>query len=323
MGTTSDKSLIKKGKGIIYGESLKIKKIKLLLDKSKKSICEIKYYKGYGLGFFCLLGYPDKSNKIHCLITNYNIIDDDFLDNKEYIEIKMNNKQFKINFKKERKIWTKEEDDFTCIEILKEDKIIENINPFNINDNSYNKNYKNEKYDKNGIIISTIGPSKDIEISQGIIYNIKNNNKYFYHDCNTEEGYSGGQIILIDDLSIIGIHKGYETNENKNIAIYINGIINNIINEKNEIKCNVKIDRDEYKEDIILFNNNDNNKNDFINKIDVYIEEKKINIKNEGNKWKINYDFKKVGEYEIKINFNKKLKDINKLFENCELLYSI
>ena len=37
----------------------------------------------------------------------------------------------------------------------------------------------------------------------------------------------------------------------------------------------------------------------------------------------MNYNFKKIGEYEIKIKFNKKLKNINRLFENCELLYSI
>ena len=153
---------------------------------------------------------------MYCLITNYHVIDDDMINYSEYIEIKINNKEIKIYLNKKRKIWKNEEIDYTCIEIIKEDNIIENINPFDINNNCYNNNYKNEKYDKKGIIISVIGLSKDIEISQGIINNIKNNNIYFYHDCNTEEGDSGGPIFLINDLSIIGIHKRYETIENKN-----------------------------------------------------------------------------------------------------------
>ena len=342
--------------------------MRIFLDKSEKSICEIKKDNGYGTGFFCILRYPDKYNKIYCLITNYHVIDNDMLKYKEYLEIKMNNKEIKINLNRKRKIWRNEGIDYTCIEILKEDNIIENINPFDINDNCYNKNYDNEKYDKKGILITSIGLSKDIEISQGKIY-FFNNKLYFYHDCNTEEGFSGGPIILINNLSIIGIHVGYEKNKKNNIGIYFSEIIRNIneynhikdkdrnenkennenkernenkdmnenkeinenkenneyneINENkdknenkenNEIKCILYIDKNDYKQDILLFNNNDDNKYEFINNIKIYIGGNEINIKNEGNKWKIKYDFKKVGEYEIKINFNKKLKDINKLF---------
>ena len=215
---------------------------------------------------------------------------------KEYIEIIINKKIKKINLNYKRRIWRNEEIDYTCIEIIKEDNIIKNIKPFDINDNCYNKNYNNEIYDKKGIILVSIGKSKIIEIPQGIIYYIKNNNENFYHNCNTEGGFSGGPIILINNLTIIGIHKGYEKNENKNIGIYFNEIINNILNdkkEKNEIKCMLNIDKD--KEDIILFNSIDENKNEFIDNIDVYIGENKIDIKIDGNKWK--YNFKNKGKY--------------------------
>ena len=47
-------------------------------------------------------------------------------------------------------------------------------------------------------------------------------------------------------------------------------IINNINIEKNEIKCIIKIDEDEYKEDIIILNNNEDNKNEFIDNINIY-----------------------------------------------------
>ena len=119
---------------------------------------------------------------------------------KEYIEIIMNNKIEKINLNYKRRIWRNEEIDYTCIEIIKEDNIIENIKPFDINDNCYNKNYNIENYDKKGIILLSIGKSKIIEIHQGIIYYIKNNNENFYHNCNTEGGFSGGPIILIKNI---------------------------------------------------------------------------------------------------------------------------
>ena len=211
------------------GENLNIEKYKILTDRAEKSICEIRWDNGYGTGFFCILRYPDRYNKIYCLITNYHVIDDNMINYKEYIEIVINKKIEKINLNYKRRIWINEEIDYTCIEIIKEDNIIENIKPFDINDNCYNKNYNNENYDKNGIILLSIGRSQIIEIPQGIMYYIKNNNENFYHNCNTEGGFSGGPIILINDLTIIGIHKGYEKDENKNIGIYFNKIINNIL----------------------------------------------------------------------------------------------
>ena len=210
------------------GETISIKNWKTIIDKSEHSICEIKCDNGYGAGFFCILRYPDKYSKMYCLITNYHVIDNDMLNYSEYLEIKMNNKEIKIYLDKERKKWANEEIDYTCIEIIKEDNIIENINPFDINNNCYNNNYDKKNYDKKGIILASVAPSKEIETSQGIVYYLKGNKLYFCHDCNTEEGFSGGPIILINNLSIIGIHKGYEKNEKKNVGIYLSEIINNI-----------------------------------------------------------------------------------------------
>ena len=219
-------------KKIKNGENLSAKNMGKISDKSKKSICEIKCDDGYGTGFFCILRYPDKNNKIYCLINNYHVIDNDMINYKEYIEIIMDNKEIRINLNNKRKIWRNEFIDFTCIEIKMEDNIIEEIDPFEINDNCYNEKYNNESYNNKGIILASIGSSKEIEIPQGIFYYIEDN-IYFYHDCNTEGGFSGGPIILINNLSIIGIHKGYEKSENKNIGIYFSKIISNIINDNN------------------------------------------------------------------------------------------
>ena len=163
-------SSIIKQRSFNKGSVLDIDQLKDYIDRAEKSVCEIILDKGFGTGVFCKIRYPDKNNKIYCLITSYHNIDDNMLNYKEYIEIKMNNKKEKLNLKYKRKIWTNREIDFTCIEIIKEDNIIENINPFDINDNCYNKNFDNKKYNKEGILMAIIGPDEKIKKPEGIIY---------------------------------------------------------------------------------------------------------------------------------------------------------
>jgi len=184
---------------------------------------------------------------------------------------------------------------FTCIEILNEDNIIEIINAFEIDDNCYNKNYNIEEYDKIGIAIPSIGIKKQIELSQGIIYNIKNE-KLFFYNCAIEPGFSGGPIILVNNPKIVGMNKGYEENYKKNIGIYFKEILENL-NEQNEmyrkniIDCIIDIKLEE--SEIKIFKQNENNKEEIKDNIKVFLENKRINIINEENKWKIDYNLKK------------------------------
>ena len=214
---------------------LTAKKAKILSEKAEKSICEIFKDKGYGSGFFCKIKYSNQSNEIY-LITNNHVITKDMLINKENIEIKLNNKEISILLNLNRRIWTNEEIDFTCIEILKDDDIIEIINPFEIDDNCYNLNYNSKIYDEESIVIPSIGKEEEIELPKGIIEYIEDERykMFFFHDCNTEPGFSGGPIILIDNLKIMGMHKGYEENNKKNIGIYFKEILVNL-NEENKI----------------------------------------------------------------------------------------
>ena len=158
-----DKLSIRNEEKVKEGNYLTLKNSKILFEKAEKSNCKIIKDKGYGTGFFCKIKYPNKYNEIYCLITNNHIITKDMLKYKENIEIKLNNKEIKILLDKNRRIWTNEEIDFTCIEIIKEDNIIEIINPFEIDDNSYNIKYNNKEYDKSGIVIAGI-KEKEIEI---------------------------------------------------------------------------------------------------------------------------------------------------------------
>ena len=308
------------------GENLTLKKNKLLLEIAEKSVCEIIKDYGYGTGFFCKIKTLNK--EMYCLITNDHVLTKFILLNKEYIEIKLNNEIIKISLNIYRKIWNDEELDFTCIEIIEEDNIIDKIIPFELDDNCYISNYNNNEYKKKGIVIPSIGITKEIEIPQGIIYYVNKCQDMFIHDCNTEKGYSGAPIILINNLKIIGIHKGFDKKKNKNIGIYFQKIINKIKKEKeiyenNIIEYILDIKKNELKNDIILFNQSEKNKNEIKDNIIVFLNNKKINIINEAEKWKIDYNFIIEGKYNLKIIFKKNINDLCGFFNGCSLIYSI
>ena len=196
---------------------------KELSEKSESSLCEIKTNDGYGTGFICTLKFPDKNTKIVCLITNYHVINEDMINFKENIEIILNKENIKIDLMKERRIWMDEKIDYTIIELLKEDNIFQSIKKsFDIYDNCYNYNYNKNNYDKKYIVIAAISITKEIKIGQGILYTnaeeLEKNKYIFFHDCNTDEGYSGGPIILKQDLSIMGIHRGAHKEKKMNLG---------------------------------------------------------------------------------------------------------
>ena len=187
---------IQKENHVKLGENLTTKKSILLNEKAEKSICEIIKDNGYGSGFFTKIKY--EGNEIFCLFTNNHVIDEEMLLNNENIEIKINNKIYNISLKLKRRKWTDKDIDFTCIEIIEEDNIISKIDPFEIDKNNYNIEYEIKNYDKRGIVIASIGLNGEIELPQGVIYYVKNNNDKgviyyvnnsndkFLHTCNTD-----------------------------------------------------------------------------------------------------------------------------------------
>ena len=132
--------------------------------------------------------------------------------------------------------------------------------------------------------------------------------------------------------SFIFIYEGNEINLNssfKNQATskdLSNKTFIIFVYEKNKVNCNYKyplnkdyyknfiiveieIDSDDIKEDIILFNSNENSK------IKVYLNNEKVNISKKYNKWI--YNFKKSGKYIYQINFIDKITNMNGFFEKC------
>ena len=165
-------------------------------------ICKISSKK-IGTGFFCKINYKDSPSPV--LITNYHVIDNDYIENENIIKLYINDRCKIININKDRKIYSSENNkyDIMIIELKEEDEI---KNFLELDPNIFNNNieniYKDEliyilhfPYDSN----ATISYGRGLEKIND--YDIK-------HKCNTENGSSGGPILNFMNNKVIGIHKG-------------------------------------------------------------------------------------------------------------------
>ena len=90
---------------------------------------------------------------------------------------------------------------------------------------------------------------------------------------------------------------------------------NNKLEDKNKIKGIIEININDINKNIILFNKEINRN------IDVYINQEKINIIKENNKWQ--YKFNKIGKYMFEIVFNDNITNCKSLFSKCINIISL
>ena len=209
------------------------------VQKAINAVCEICLSNGFGSGFFCKIPFTQNNNLLlPVLLTNNHVLSSNDLKND--IKIKING-ETKILALKDRKTWTNQEMDFTCIEIKEEE---DNIHTFyNLDDKVLDKNYSNDCYLNQNVFIFAINKNdKQIGFSNGVIK--KNQDSFFAHTCNSFPGCSGGCIVNQFNNNVIGIHRGeIETGNEKivNLGIYINNVINRIKQSKENIMQKVKI----------------------------------------------------------------------------------
>ena len=238
----SEKLDIKK-EGILLGHGNPVSKNEIKdLFKMEKSMCKIisENNKGEplkGSGFFCELeNYPIK----YALFTNHHIFNDikvGKIINIEYLTDKVY-KEKKIKIDENRRVYTNEELDYTCIELFESDDIKDyfKIDEKLLSDNNYIIN--------KDIFILQYPKGNEISFSYGKIISIKDGQ--LIHTASTEGGTSGSPIIrrCINNY-IIGIHYGgqikdkntYSFNLGTIFNYILNDIVNNTINKPNEINC--------------------------------------------------------------------------------------
>ena len=333
---TNKLTIIKEAKMEGHGKPISKDEIENLF-KMEQSMCRIPFKKievnklktGHGSGFFCEMqgNFPIK----YALFTNNHVLNESNLEIGKQIKFKYFEKSIlfspyisekNITITKDRRTFTNEELDYTCIEIFNSDGI---KNYFKIEPKIYEfkDSSKSKIFEEEDIFILQFYDDNKITFSEG---NIKEINDYeIVHQASTEEGSSGSPIIKRDkynkDNYIIGLHKGAYKDEDKDKRIYNLGIafysiLDNIKKQFiNEINCVYIQDKDkkeiylihDYSCDTSKFNEyskkiyreaKEMNKILLENYIELYVNDKKIDF---------TYKYKFKDSKEIKVKFKFKI----------------
>ena len=217
------------------------KQMETILMQMKKSICMIKG-KSTGTGFFCRINYENKD--IPCLITSYQVLDDEYIKENKKIEINLNDNEINedIILSQEDIIYTNKKDEYDLIIIkLKEEKeYMKNINYLEFDDNLFGDSLKG--YDSIYILHYPNTKNAAVSYGNGLVNDM---NKYdIQHKYYTLPGSSGGPILNLSNNKVIGIHKGCiqkKDGTKYNIGTFLkepleeikNNKINNQINNNN------------------------------------------------------------------------------------------
>ena len=186
------------------------------LNHLKNCICKISANM-IGTGFFCKIDYKDK--KIPVLITNYHIIDDQYIENHNTLKIYIDDICKIININKNEKIYSsgKNEYDLMIIQLKEIDEI---HNYLELDPNIYQKNSISTIYKDEKIYVLHFPNGQEATISYGCGIE-KINNYDITHKCFTCECSSGGPIINAVNNKVIGIHKQYDKRIKYNIGTFL------------------------------------------------------------------------------------------------------
>ena len=270
-----DNEIIKES--VVSGHCKPIGKTELinLFEMGENSMVKIFSKENNGSGFICKI--KDKElNFSYALFTNNHVLGEEELQEGEKISFEYKNKSRYIKLNDDRKIFTDEEIDYTCIEITKNDNF-EDF--FLIDQDILSGNYS--QYKNEDLIILQFPQGNEISFSQGKVKEI-NNDKISY-TTSTEEGSSGSPLIIrknIQKYYVIGIHFGSKKDKNYNLGRPMkhifddikkkiknvkeeNSINNNKIKIKENLNENKEINNNEeeniLKKDIIIGKNNSKN----------------------------------------------------------------
>ena len=223
-------------------DSITIKQTEEILNQMKKSICKIKANLT-GTGFFCYIDYDNK--EIPCLITNYHVLDDNYIKQNKKIEISMNDNDIneEIFINENDIIYLSKGNEYDTI-IIKLEKEEEYINFLKLDDKLFKKNSE-KGYESIYILHYPNASNASVSYGKGIEFSSNDNNFDIEHKCNTLHGSSGGPILNLSTLKVIGLHKGAVNLKNRvkvNIGTLLKFPLNELKNnKKNEKKMKLNI----------------------------------------------------------------------------------
>ena len=188
-----------------------------IIYQMKNCLCKLICKNTRGSGFFCRIPYPDQSHLLPVLVTTDYVIDSEVKEGNP-LKISLNDdSEFREIQLKNRKIFMNKEMHSAFIEILPENK----INSFLEIDNDLFKDDNSLEYIYKGTTIYVLHYPKGerAAMNTGIFHKLRENQ--ILHLCNTEVGSSGGPIILLNNLKVIGFNVGGKMNSEENMGTLI------------------------------------------------------------------------------------------------------
>ena len=309
--------------GLIEGsiDSMRVEKMEKILNQMKRCICKVIGVK-IGTGFFCKILYQNKLTPV--MITNYHVINNNYINNNKQIKISINENKEIININKKSKIYSSKINEYDIMIIkLNEDK----YNYLELDQNIF-KNNSDTLFENESIYILHYQNGNKASVSYG--YGIKKINDYdIKHVCNTESGSSGGPILSLESNKIIGIHKGFikKENNNFNIGTFIKFPLNEINKINNEIRMKINIKEKDINKEIYYLDNTNGtyigvkHYHDNLKELNKYNTELYVN--NKKVEYKKYFKPEKEGIYEIILKFNISIKDCSYMFYDCKNIENI
>ena len=219
------------------------KAISLSEEKEYKSyencICKI-IGKSAGTGFFCRIEH--EGGLIPVLITNYHVIDDDYMEKNNKLNYYINKDLNVIDINKDSKLYSSSDYKYDIMIIrLKEGQAKAYLE---IDNNIFKDNAENNYHNEN-IYILHYANGKEAKISFGNGLE-KVNDYYIKHELHTEHGSSGGPILSQNTDWVIGIHKGANQQKGYNIGTFLKFPLNELKNQNKSKSKGPKVSYNNY-----------------------------------------------------------------------------
>ena len=193
-----------------------------IYDQMGKYVCLIDHDNCKATGFFCNIPFKDKKQYLPVLVTCNYAINENMIKENNVICISIFDKKEIRNIElKNRLMYTNREYNVTLIEIKPNiDKI---CNFLELDENIFEENKENI-YKMKSVYVLQYSKGECSSVSFGIILEIKND--MIYHNCWTFKGSAGGPLLSMDNLKVIGLHKGKCFNKSYKIGKLLDSPIN-------------------------------------------------------------------------------------------------
>ena len=186
-----------------------------------------------GTGFFSKIDYKGKT--IPVLITNYHVIDDDFINKNKKLTFYINGNSHTIDINKGSVVYSDKKYDIMIIKL----KECEGYSFLEIDNNIF-EDGSLENYENQGIyILHYPGNEEKAQISFGEgIKKIREDNDDIMHKCHTESGSSGSPILCAATNKVIGIHIGSNRRKGCNYLTFLKFTLNELMGKNKNKNMN-------------------------------------------------------------------------------------